>query len=296
MSAQVVAMPDPGAQSRNAASARSATVVRPPNVDQSTTGGLSATLLLAALVVISLAPLATLLMTALLPVARFPTIWTFEGDLDQVISVVTNRIVWRSMTTSAMLALLTGVSATALGYLAARAIVRAGDRVRRIASAVAFLPVIAPPIALGVGVQVIALRAGLGGATSGVLLAHVVPATGYVTLFLLGVLRTYDHRMEEEARSLGASPWQVFVRVTIPALTSPLVVAIALGALVSWGQLALTLLVGGGAVRTLPVELLAFVRAGDDRLGAAAALLLTVPPAIAFGFLRTGARQTGAIT
>ncbi len=296
MSAQVVAMPDPGAQSRNAASARSATVVRPPNVDQSTTGGLSATLLLAALVVISLAPLATLLMTALLPVARFPTIWTVEGDLDQVISVVTNRIVWRSMATSAMLALLTGVSATALGYLAARAIVRAGDRVRRIASAVAFLPVIAPPIALGVGVQVIALRAGLGGATSGVLLAHVVPATGYVTLFLLGVLRTYDHRMEEEARSLGASPWQVFVRVTIPALTSPLVVAIALGALVSWGQLALTLLVGGGAVRTLPVELLAFVRAGDDRLGAAAALLLTVPPAIAFGFLRTGARQTGAIT
>lgn len=245
---------------------------------------------------VSLAPIATLLMTALLPVVRFPDLLPTGDSPVDVLPVVLNRTIWLSMTTSATLAIATGVLSTSLGFLAARAMVQAGVRVRRIASAVAFLPVIAPPIALGVGVQVIALRAGLGGAPIGVLFAHVVPATGYVTLFLLGVLRSYDHRMEEEARSLGASPWQVLLRVTFPALRAPLIAAVALGALVSWGQLALTLLVGGGAVRTLPVELLAFVRSGDDRLGAAAALLLTVPPAIAFGLLRTGAHRTGAVT
>jgi putative spermidine/putrescine transport system permease protein len=155
--------------------------------------------------------------------------------------------------------------------------------------------VIAPPIALGVGVQVLALRANLGGTLAGVLFAHLVPATGYLTLFLLGVLGAWDRGAEDEARSLGARPAQVLWRVTLPALRAPLAQAVALGALVSWGQLALTLLVGGGVVRTLPVEVLAFLRAGDDRLAAVAAILLTIPPALAFGMLQRGAQRTGAI-
>jgi hypothetical protein len=44
----------------------------------------------------------------------------------------------------------------------------------------------------------------------------------------------------------------------------------------------------------LPVELLSYVRAGDDRIGALAALLLTVPPLLALGLLQAGATRTGA--
>jgi putative spermidine/putrescine transport system permease protein len=172
---------------------------------------------------------------------------------------------------------------------------RATPVIRRFGIAVAFLPVIAPPIALGVGVQVLAIRARLGGSWLGVLVAHVVPASGYLTLFLIAVLANYDVSMEDAARSLGATPWAVFRRVTLPALRAPLAQCVALGALVSWGQLALTLVVGGGVVRSLPVELLAFVQSGDDRLGAAAALLLTIPPALVLGVSQSGARRTGAV-
>jgi putative spermidine/putrescine transport system permease protein len=136
----------------------------------------------------------------------------------------------------------------------------------------------------------------VGGTWNGVLVSHLVPATGYATLYFLGVLSAVEHSMEEEARTLGATRWQALWRVTIPVLRRRLADAFVLAALVSWGQLALTLLVGGGAVRTLPVELLSYVRAGDDRVGALAALLLTVPPLLALGLLQAGATRTGAST
>jgi ABC-type spermidine/putrescine transport system permease subunit II len=69
---------------------------------------------------------------------------------------------------------------------------------------------------------------------------------------------------------------------------------LVLGGLVSWGQVALTLVVGGGLVRTLPVELLSILQSGNDRVAAIAALILSFPPIIGIGLLTLGARRTGA--
>ncbi len=243
--------------------------------------------------VIALAPILLLLFRASASSWRYPALVPSQPIDDTLRSLVFTPTVWSAFGTSLFLASLTGVLSTAFAFVAARALARATMTARRVAAAAAFLPVIAPPIALGVGVQIFALRAGLSGGIAGVLLAHLVPATGYLTLFFLGVFSTYDFAMEDQARSLGASSAQRFVRITLPVLRPRLIEAMLLGALVSWGQLALTLLVGGGVVRTLPVELLAFVRAGDDRLAAAAAIILTIPPALAFGMLQGGVRQSG---
>jgi len=107
--------------------------------------------------------------------------------------------------------------------------------------------------------------------------AHVIPATGYAAIYLLGVCLSHDAGMEDEARTLGATPWQTFRLVVLPLLRMPLIEAFALGWLVSWSQVPLTLLVGGGAVRSLAVEVFAFVQAGQDRFAATGALLLVIP-------------------
>jgi len=250
--------------------------------------------LLLSLGVITLAPVLLLLVRASASTWRYPALVPSQPVNDTVRTLLFTPTVWSALGTSLLLAILTGVLSSAFAFVAARALARATLTARRIAVAAAFLPVIAPPIALGVGVQIFALQAGLAGSVAGVLLAHLVPAAGYLTLFFLGVFSAYDFAMEDEARTLGASSRQRFVRITLPTLRPRLIDAMLLGALVSWGQLALTLLVGGGVVRTLPVELLAFVRAGDDRLAAAAAIILTVPPALAFGMLQGGVRQSGA--
>ena len=238
-------------------------------------------------------PVALLVVRALAMTWFYPSILPDRGGAFAFGSIIRDDRMWRAFGTSLTLALLTGVLGTVLGFAAGRTLSRAPANIRHFAVLGAFLPVIAPPIALGVGLQVIALQTALAGGMLGVLMAHLIPAVGYLTLYFLGVMSAYDETMEDEARTLGASPWNVFVRVTLPVLKRRLAEAVLLGGLVSWGQLALTLLVGGGAVRTLPVELLSYVRAGDDRLGAAAALLLTLPPLLSLGLLSLSTNRTG---
>jgi len=237
---------------------------------------------------------------------------------------------------SAALGAGTALLAVAAGLPAGRAIAALGGWRRRAAAALAFLPVAAPPLALAVGVQLFFLRAGLGGTMAGVLLAHLVPAAGYVTLYFLGVFAAYDPGPEEEARTLGATArqafWRVtvpaagyvtlyflgvfaaydpgpeeeartlgatarqaFWRVTVPALRRQVAEAAALGFLVSWAQVAFTQLVGGGLVRTLPTEVFAYVRSGQDRYAATGALLLSVPPLLALAAARLAARRSAVL-
>ena len=65
--------------------------------------------------------------------------------------------------------------------------------------------------------------------------------------------------------------------MTLPLLRPSLAVAALLAFLVSWSQYALTLLIGGGRVFTLPLVVFAAARGSDPALMAAAALFLVVP-------------------
>lgn len=247
-----------------------------------------------ALVALTQLPILTLILRTFGVSWQFPALLP-SNEFGLSSSVINSGRLWQAILTSGTLAVATGGIAAWVGVAIARGMLRAAPRVRRMTTLLMFFPVIAPPVALGVGLQVLLLRLGLGATWGGVLLAHVIPAVGYVVLYLLGALSQDDVTRDEAARTLGASRLQAWWHVTLPALRRRLVEAAILGALVSWGQLALTLLVGGGVVRTMPVEILAIIRSGDDHLAALAALLLTVPPLLALGVLRGGAERTQAV-
>ncbi|MDT8340548.1 MAG: ABC transporter permease subunit [Longimicrobiales bacterium] len=242
-------------------------------------GPAPATLLFWALAVWTLLPLAVLAVVAWSGGWRFPTLLGASPGTPPWSQLAGG---WGPLAgalgMSLALAVGTGVLAGAGGLPLGRALAGLGGRWRAVGAGAAFLPVAAPPLALGVGLQFTFLRLGLGGSTLGVLLAHLVPALGYTTLYFLGVFAVFDEEIEEEARRLGARPHQVLVRVTLPLLRRPLAEAAILGFLVSWAQVPLTLLVGQARVRTLTVEVLAWTQAGQDPLAAAGALCLALPP------------------
>ncbi len=251
-------------------------------------------LLLAALGVWVLTPMAVLALRAAARSWRFPQILPNVGDDWGWVAVGGGERVVSALIVSVGLAIVTGTVGTALGFLVARRAVHAPERTRRLALTAALFAVLAPPLPLGVGLQVALLSIGLGGTLVGVGLAHLVPITGYLTLFAIGAFTTLDASLEDEARTLGASRWQVVSKVLVPLLKRRLFEGAILGGLISWGQVATTLLVGGGLVRTLPVELLSLVQSGNDQVGALAALVLSLPPTLTIGLLALGARRTGA--
>lgn len=248
------------------------------------------------LAVSALGPLALLVVTSLARGWFFPALVPPAWTLDS----------WRMMLagggrlaeaagTSLALGAGTALLSVALALPAGRALAALGGWRRHAGAAAAFLPAVAPPIALAVGLHWTFLRLGLGATFPGVLLAHTVPAAGYVTLYFLGVFLIYDERLEEQARTLGARPAQVLRRVTIPILRGPVIEGLALGFLISWAQVPLTLLIGGGAVRTLPVEIFAYLQSGQDRFAATGALLLVVPALVLLAAAALGARRTAAV-
>jgi len=252
------------------------------------------TLALAALAVSSLLPLLVLLLQS------FGVSWRWP----QLFPEAYTTIAWRSIAgaalgsaalTSTMLALATAVASVAIALPIGRALATLRTPWRHVAAALVFLPVAAPPIALGAGLQVATLQLGIGGTFAAVWIAHCVPAIGYAALLFLGVFGARDRHDEEAAHTLGASRTQVWQLVLLPTLRGPIVDALAVCFLVSWAQVALTLVIGGGAVRALPIEVLALVRAGQDREAAVGALLLVVPAMLALSALRTGARRTATL-
>jgi putative spermidine/putrescine transport system permease protein len=174
----------------------------------------------------------------------------------------------------------TGI-ALMIGLPAARALARGTFPGRRWFERLLLLPVVVPTLAAAMGIQVVIIRLGLNDTLLGVILVHLIPVLPYVVLTLTGVFANVDPDYEAQARTLGAGRWQVWLSVIVPAVLPGVVVSALFAALISWSQYLLTLLVGGGAVRTLPVILLAFVNSGDFAVAAVLSLVFIAPALLA---------------
>ncbi len=253
-------------------------------------------LLLLALLVWTILPIAVLVFSSFgagwFYPRLLPTFWTTAGWGE----LVSDRRLLRSLFTSLWLAILTGGAASIVGFEIGRRVSRIAVPLRNIALAAAFVPVAAPPLALGIGLQYFVLRAGLGGTLTGVWFAHSVIAVGYTTVYFIGVFAVFDRRVEEEARSLGASPLVTLARVTLPLHRRQLAEALLLGFLVSWAQVPLTLLIGQGAVESLATSVMSYVHAGQDHLASVAGLLLALPGLVLMGVVGSSIRRFAVAT
>lgn len=172
------------------------------------------------------------------------------------------------------------VLATPLGLMAALSIRRLPRRHGRLVEGILLAPLAIPPFALVMGMNVVLLRAHVP-AAAGVVLLLVVTALPYTVYMFRSALTGYDERFEEAARSLGASKAQSIRHVRLPLLAAATSRAAFLAFLVGWGDYIVTLIVGGGQLRTLPMTLAASASAtGNEQLTAVLSLAVVVPPLV----------------
>jgi putative spermidine/putrescine transport system permease protein len=138
-------------------------------------------------------------------------------------------------------------------------------------------PIIISPFATLMGIQFFLIRLGLSGTVAGVVLVHLMPTIPYMTLVLASVFANFEIGYETQARSLGASPIQVFTQVTLPLIAPGIVVGSLFAFLISWDEFLLTFFVGGGQVFTLPMVLFTLLQGGNQGLSAAVAITSIVP-------------------
>ncbi len=167
--------------------------------------------------------------------------------------------------------------ATVIGTLAGYAIWK--KRVRFLTNSF-YLSLLTPEIVTGVSLLAFFqwifhfMRFRLGMHT--VILAHISFCLAYVVVVILARLRTFDATLEDAALDLGATDWQAFRYVTVPALLPGIAAAALLCFTVSFDDYVITSLVAGVDSETLPMVIYSMARKGVSPMVNALSAMITV--------------------
>lgn len=170
-------------------------------------------------------------------------------------------------------------SSCLLAILAAWGLCRRHGAMSAILDAFCTLPLVLPPTVLGYYLILLVGRRGLIGpvlAEAGINLifswqgAVVASATVIFPLVYKSAraaLQQVDHRLEDAARTLGASEWRVLCSVSLPLAARGIIAGIVLAFARGMGEFGATLMVAGnipGKTQTLALAIYSAFQAGED--------------------------------
>ena len=178
---------------------------------------------------------------------------------------------------SVIIALASTAISTVAGTLCAYALWKRGSR---LVSGALYVSLVTPEIVTGISLLAAFqwafrwLHWQLGMHT--VILAHVAFSLSYVVIVISARLRTVSPTLEEAAMDLGATEWQAFRHVTLPALAPGIVAAALLALTVSFDDYVITSMVAGVDSETLPMVIYAMARRGASPVINAVSAIVTV--------------------
>lgn len=231
-----------------------------------------------ALVVLALLPLTVFVLHAASVRWFYPQVVPQEWTLQPLLRQLRDARTYNALGQSLWIALVATGLSLLVSYPAARALGTREFAGKGVVALLLFLPTIVPPVAIGMGLNILFLRLGWAGTTAGVVLVHLIPVLPYAVVTLAGVFARYDENYELQALVLGAGRARIFFTVTLPLVLPGVVVAALFAFLISWSQYLLTLLIGGGRVMTLPLLLFSAASGGNTATIAVLALLFVAPP------------------
>ena len=169
---------------------------------------------------------------------------------------------WESLRLSLYIAIPTAIISTILGTGIAIRIARWRGPGRAAFSAFCLSPLMVPPLVIGVALFQFGFLmwdwAGINptGTAYAIIVGHIALALPFVVRAVLAGHAHFDASLEEAALNLGATPRQVFFKVTMPALMPGITSGTIFALLLSLDDVPVALLVGSGDEQTLPVKIL----------------------------------------
>ena len=197
-----------------------------------------------------------------------------------------------SLVCSLWAAALSVVFGVPLAWLLARATIPG----RSIVRAICLLSMVLPPVVGGVALFFALGRRGLVGqyldewfgitlpfTTAAVVIAQTFVAMPFLVITVEAALRQVDTRYEEMARTLGASGWYTFRRVTLPAIRPALLAGVMLAWARALGEFGATITFAGsfpGTTQTMPIAVYLSLESNPQEAIALALVLMAVSFAV----------------
>ncbi|HVV11561.1 ABC transporter permease [Amycolatopsis sp.] len=217
-----------------------------------------------------------------------------RSDLRRLPSLIVSQSALESLRLSLETAAFSTIGCVVLGVPLAVVLARSPLPGIRVLRAIVLLPLVLPPVVGGLALLYLLGRKGFLGylldvtlgvtvpfTTTAVVIAQIFVAMPFLVVSLEGALRNAGDSYEQVGATLGAKPWTVFRRVTLPLLLP----ALGSGAVLSFaralGEFGATITFAGsleGVTRTLPLEV--YTQAESDIDSAVAVALLMIVVAI----------------
>ncbi len=166
-----------------------------------------------------------------------------------------------SLSFSLTLAVAVTAGALLLGVPAAFAVTRHQFPGQGVAVAALLSPLIFPVLITGVALLQLFSRIGSQSTPLNMLIAHVLVTTPYVVRTVAASLSLADGTLEDAARTLGAGPWRVFRRVTIPQIAPGVAAGALFAFMVSFDNFPISLWLADAQHN--PIPLLIFQMIGN---------------------------------
>lgn len=186
----------------------------------------------------------------------------FEGTLDWYRALSGNAGLIASTWNSIKIAILSTVIATLFGTAASIALYRYEFAGKKLLRALLFPPIAIPWLITGTAMLIFFFGVGIGRGLHAIVLGHVALALPYVIVVVSARLETFPKELEEAARSLGATQWQLTRRVTLPAIAPGVIAGGLFAFAVSFDQFVVSYFLATPGESTLPVEIYAAIRKG----------------------------------
>lgn len=147
----------------------------------------------------------------------------------------------------------TTILASLMGITAALGIELHKGRLSAALTPVVIMPLLIPPVILGVTLLVYFSQLGLRSSYTSIILAHSLWATPLVFFIMQSVFQRFDWQLRDAGMDLGANPIRVFLYIVIPNVKSGILVSALLAFIISLQEFVMALFLSNYQTQTVPV-------------------------------------------
>ena len=158
----------------------------------------------------------------------------------------------QGMANSVVVAVLTVIGSIGCGTGVALAVTRWHFRGAQLLAAAVLLPLFVPGVVLGMALLPFMRALGLWGTLLSIAAAHSLWSLPVVFMVVRSALQEIDPDLESAARGLGAQPFAVFARVTLPLIMPAVAAGATMAFVLSINEFVMALFLGTPQAETLP--------------------------------------------
>lgn len=223
-----------------------------------------------------LIPIVIVVLTSF-TVHRAPTI-PYDGvTVEWYVTLAENRRILRALSVSFTVAASASIVAGVIGTATAFGFVRSDLPHQETLATFLLLPLMISPVITGVAILRYGSVLGLPRGYPTIVLAHSVLALPYVFLITRSRLLTFDERLEEASRTMGASQLETVINVTLPNIAPAIFAGMLLAFVISFGEFTATQFLVTPSTTTVPVIIYTMISTGmTPEISALATVLVSL--------------------